>query len=88
MDTEEIGSDHSSTEEQQHGIVISTATVTLLVPFFGYVMSFIGAFLCISASIVIPSLYYLKINKASFRRLDIEQSIHSHNDTKGLLLEQ
>lgn len=46
-------------------LVISTVFVALAVPFFGYVMAFIGAFLSISVSMLFPCLCYLKINKAS-----------------------
>ncbi|KAL0358095.1 UNVERIFIED_CONTAM: Amino acid transporter AVT1J [Sesamum calycinum] len=52
-------------------LVISTVMVALVVPFFGYVMAFMGAFLSISASILFPCLCYLKINKAS-RRFGVE----------------
>ncbi|KAK4402989.1 Amino acid transporter AVT1I [Sesamum angolense] len=55
----------------QTSLVISTVMVALVVPFFGYVMAFIGAFLSISASILFPCLCYLKINKAS-RRFGVE----------------
>ncbi|KAA8529421.1 hypothetical protein F0562_033780 [Nyssa sinensis] len=48
-------------------LVISTVFVALTVPFFGYVMAFIGAFLSISVSILFPCLCYLKINKATGR---------------------
>ncbi|PIN17165.1 Amino acid transporter [Handroanthus impetiginosus] len=44
-------------------LVINTVIVALLVPFFGYMMAFIGAFLSISGSILFPCLCYLKINK-------------------------
>ncbi|KAL2516996.1 Transmembrane amino acid transporter family protein [Abeliophyllum distichum] len=52
-------------------LVISTVIVALVIPFFGSVMAFIGAFLSISASILFPCLCYLKINKAS-RKFGIE----------------
>ncbi|KAI3729199.1 hypothetical protein L6452_17852 [Arctium lappa] len=42
-------------------LVISTVFVALMVPFFGYVMAFIGAFLSITVSILFPCLCYLKI---------------------------
>lgn len=45
-------------------LVISTVVVALTIPFFGYVMTFIGAFLSISASMLFPCLCYLKIKKA------------------------
>ncbi len=46
-------------------IVISTVVVALTVPFFGYVMAFIGAFLSVTASMLLPCLCYLKINKTA-----------------------
>ncbi|KAK6159952.1 hypothetical protein DH2020_003333 [Rehmannia glutinosa] len=52
-------------------LVISTVIVALVVPFFGYVMAFIGAFLSISAAVLFPCLCYLKINKAS-RKFGVE----------------
>ncbi|KAJ9548954.1 hypothetical protein OSB04_021497 [Centaurea solstitialis] len=42
-------------------LVISTVFVALMVPFFGYVMAFIGASLSITVSILFPCLCYLKI---------------------------
>ncbi|XP_057777213.1 amino acid transporter AVT1I-like [Salvia miltiorrhiza] len=52
-------------------LVVSSVVIALIVPFFGYVMAFIGAFLSVSASILFPCLCYLKINKAS-RQLGFE----------------
>ncbi|KAJ9709313.1 hypothetical protein PVL29_001000 [Vitis rotundifolia] len=46
-------------------LVISTAVVALTVPFFGYIMEFIGAFLSVTVSLLFPCIFYLKINKAS-----------------------
>ncbi|XP_059448578.1 amino acid transporter AVT1I-like [Corylus avellana] len=46
-------------------IVISTVCVACTVPFFGYVMAFIGAFLSVSGSMILPCLCYLKINKTA-----------------------
>ena len=46
-------------------IVISTVVVALTVPFFGYVMAFVGAFLSVTASMLLPCLCYLKINKTA-----------------------
>lgn len=46
-------------------LVISTVVVALAVPFFGYVMEFIGAFLSVAVSMLFPCIFYLKINKAS-----------------------
>ncbi|XP_059447675.1 amino acid transporter AVT1I-like [Corylus avellana] len=44
-------------------LVISTAFVACTVPFFGYVMAFIGAFTGVTLSILLPCLCYLKMNK-------------------------
>ncbi|PON58312.1 Amino acid transporter [Parasponia andersonii] len=52
-------------------IVLSTLIVALLVPFFGYVMAFIGAFLSVTVSMLLPCLFYLKINKVA-RRFGLE----------------
>lgn len=46
-------------------LVGSTVVVALAVPFFGYMMEFIGAFLGVSTSMLFPCIFYLKINKAS-----------------------
>ncbi|KAL6976626.1 hypothetical protein U1Q18_025413 [Sarracenia purpurea var. burkii] len=42
-------------------LVINTVIVALAIPFFGYVMAFIGSFLSINISILFPCLCYLKI---------------------------
>lgn len=52
-------------------VVISTVIVALSVPFFGYLMSLVGAFLSMSASIIIPCLCYLKIS-GSYKRFGWE----------------
>lgn len=46
-------------------LVLSNVAVALTVPFFGYLMSLVGAFLSITASIILPCLCYLKINSGS-----------------------
>ncbi|XP_052880633.1 amino acid transporter AVT1I-like isoform X2 [Gossypium arboreum] len=46
-------------------LVISTVIVALTIPFFGYVMAFIGSFLSVTASMLLPCLCYLKLNKAA-----------------------
>ncbi|GAV58094.1 Aa_trans domain-containing protein [Cephalotus follicularis] len=51
--------------------VLSTAVVALAVPLFGYLMSLVGAFLSITASIILPSLCYLKIS-GSYKRFGFE----------------
>ncbi|XP_021807559.1 amino acid transporter AVT1I-like [Prunus avium] len=52
-------------------IVISTVLVALMVPFFSYVMAFVGAFLSVTVSVLLPCLFYLKINVAA-RRFGLE----------------
>ncbi|KAI8556253.1 hypothetical protein RHMOL_Rhmol05G0238300 [Rhododendron molle] len=52
-------------------LVISITVVALAVPFFGYVMAFIGSFLSVSASILFPCLCYLSIYKG-YRRFGLE----------------
>ncbi|KAH9740116.1 Amino acid transporter AVT1I [Citrus sinensis] len=49
------------------GFVISTVIVALVVPFFGYLMALVGAFLSMTASVILPCLCYLKISGA-YRR--------------------
>lgn len=55
-------------------LVMSTVFVALLVPFFGYVMAFIGAFLSITVSILFPCLCYWKI-AIGFKRIGVEMSV-------------
>ncbi|MBA0614530.1 hypothetical protein Godav_014820, partial [Gossypium davidsonii] len=43
-------------------VVMSTLLVALAVPFFGSLMSLVGAFLSINASVTLPCLCYLKIS--------------------------
>uniref|UniRef100_K3XSJ3 Amino acid transporter transmembrane domain-containing protein n=1 Tax=Setaria italica TaxID=4555 RepID=K3XSJ3_SETIT len=45
-------------------VVVSTAAVASTVPFFGYLMSFIGSFLSVMATVIFPCLCFLKIYKA------------------------
>ncbi|KAK9272854.1 hypothetical protein L1049_003232 [Liquidambar formosana] len=52
-------------------LVISTVIVALAVPFFGDLMSLVGAFLSVTASLLLPCLCYLKISGA-YRRFDFE----------------
>ncbi|RHN41025.1 putative amino acid transporter, transmembrane domain-containing protein [Medicago truncatula] len=52
-------------------IVVSSVFVALFVPFFGYIMAFIGAFLSVAMSWLFPCLCYLKMNKAA-RRFGLE----------------
>lgn len=43
-------------------LVVSTIFVALAVPFFGYLMSLVGAFLSVTASVILPCLCYVKIS--------------------------
>ncbi|XP_016510810.1 amino acid transporter AVT1I-like [Nicotiana tabacum] len=43
-------------------LVISTIIVALAIPLFGYLMSLVGAFLSITASIILPCLCFVKIS--------------------------
>lgn len=45
-------------------VVVSTAVVASTVPFFGYLMSFIGSFLSVMATVIFPCLCFLKIYRA------------------------
>lgn len=45
-------------------LVISTVIVAITVPFFGDLMSLVGAILSVTASILLPCLCYLKISGA------------------------
>lgn len=44
------------------GLVVSTIVVAVAVPFFAYLMSLVGAFLSVTASIILPCLCYIKIS--------------------------
>ncbi|CAO2179339.1 unnamed protein product [Urochloa humidicola] len=53
-------------------VVFSTAVAASTVPFFGYLMSFIGSFLSVMATVIFPCLCFLKIYKAEgIRRVEI-----------------
>lgn len=55
-------------------LVTSTVIVALSVPFFAYLMSFVGALLSVTASIILPSLCYLKIS-GTYRRFGFEMVV-------------
>ncbi|PSS33690.1 Vacuolar amino acid transporter like [Actinidia chinensis var. chinensis] len=55
-------------------LVISSVIVALAIPFFGSLMSLVGAFLSVTASILLPCLCYLKIS-GTYRRLGFEVMI-------------
>jgi vesicular inhibitory amino acid transporter len=46
-------------------IVASSVLVALYIPFFAYIMAFIGAFLSVAITLLFPCLCYLKINKVA-----------------------
>ncbi|KAK8687974.1 hypothetical protein V6N13_086763 [Hibiscus sabdariffa] len=48
-------------------LMISTVLVALTVPFFGSLMSLVGAFLSITASVILPCVCYLKISGTYLR---------------------
>ncbi|XP_058736368.1 amino acid transporter AVT1I-like [Vicia villosa] len=52
-------------------LVISNVIVALSVPFFGSLMSLVGAFLSVTASILLPCLCYLKISD-TYRKFGFE----------------
>lgn len=52
-------------------LMISTVVVALSLPFFGYLMSLVGALLSATASITIPCLCYLKIS-GIYKKIGIE----------------
>lgn len=53
-------------------VVVSTAVVASTVPFFGYLMSFIGSFLSVMATVIFPCLCFLKIYMAvGIRRIEV-----------------
>ncbi|CAN4115746.1 unnamed protein product [Withania somnifera] len=55
-------------------LVISTAVVALAIPLFGYLMSLVGAFLSVTASVVLPCLCFLKIS-GIYQRVGFEQVV-------------
>ncbi|XP_071703491.1 amino acid transporter AVT1I-like [Rutidosis leptorrhynchoides] len=52
-------------------LVISTVFVALVVPFFGYLMAFIGAFMSIAVSVLFPCLCYWKL-VIGFKKFRVE----------------
>ncbi|ESQ30549.1 hypothetical protein EUTSA_v10011997mg, partial [Eutrema salsugineum] len=57
------------------GLVLGTMLVALVVPFFGYVMSLIGALMSSCTSIVFPCVMYLKITKIHRRCWEFESVV-------------
>ncbi|KAK6129253.1 hypothetical protein DH2020_036962 [Rehmannia glutinosa] len=52
-------------------LVLSTIVVAMAVPFFEYLMSLVGAFLSVTASVILPCLCFLKIS-GIYRRFGIK----------------
>lgn len=52
-------------------LLISSVIVALTIPFFGYLMSLVGAFLSVTTSILVPCLCYLKIS-GTHRNIEFE----------------
>lgn len=53
-------------------VLVSTVAVASMVPFFGFLMSFIGSFLSVMATVFFPCLCYIKIYKAKgLRRVEV-----------------
>ncbi|CAK9162910.1 unnamed protein product [Ilex paraguariensis] len=52
-------------------LVISTVIVALALPFFGYLMSLVGSLLSVTASILFPCLFYLKIS-GTYKKLSFD----------------
>ncbi|XP_020203730.1 amino acid transporter AVT1I [Cajanus cajan] len=46
-------------------LVVGTVLMALFMPFFGYIMAFIGASFSVAISLLFPCICYLKINKAA-----------------------
>lgn len=46
-------------------LLVTTLIVAMSIPFFAYVMAFIGAFSGVTTSILIPCMCYLKINQGA-----------------------
>lgn len=49
-------------------LVTAAVVVALGVPFFGYVMAFIGSFLSLTSAVVLPCLFYIRIMRHKITR--------------------
>nr|XP_043618381.1 amino acid transporter AVT1I-like [Erigeron canadensis] len=68
-------------------LMISTVVVALSLPFFGYLMSLVGALLSATTSITIPCLCYLKIcGGCSKKRIGLEMMIVGFIALIGLIV--
>ncbi|KAL3844664.1 hypothetical protein ACJIZ3_002067 [Penstemon smallii] len=56
------------------GLVLSTIIVALAIPFFEYLMALVGAFLSVTASVILPCLCFLKIS-GIYRRFGFESVV-------------
>ncbi|KAL0343878.1 UNVERIFIED_CONTAM: Amino acid transporter AVT1I [Sesamum angustifolium] len=66
-------------------LVCSSVIVALTVPYFGYLMSLVGAFLSVTTSILLPCFCYLKISGA-YRKIGLELAISSSVVLMGLII--
>ncbi|KAL8530668.1 hypothetical protein ACS0TY_007635 [Phlomoides rotata] len=66
-------------------LVGSTVIVALTIPFYGYLMSLVGAFTTVAASILLPCLCYLKIS-GTYRKLCFESVIIVLTAVMGLVI--
>ncbi|PHT83655.1 hypothetical protein T459_12098 [Capsicum annuum] len=66
-------------------LVISSVIVALTIPFFGYLMSLVGAFLSVTTSILLPCSCYLKIT-GTHRKLNFELVIIGFTIVIGIII--
>ncbi|KMT17325.1 hypothetical protein BVRB_2g040170 isoform B [Beta vulgaris subsp. vulgaris] len=57
-------------------LVATQVIIALVVPFFGHLISLVGAFLSVTASITLPCLCFLKISGANLGNEQEQQGIH------------
>ncbi|WOL20273.1 hypothetical protein Cni_G29077 [Canna indica] len=69
-------------------IVLSTVIIALGVPFFGYLMAFIGSFLSVMMSILVPCICYLKIFKLNgIQMVELVRASSNTSTDKNLEIE-
>ncbi|XP_002993770.2 amino acid transporter AVT1B [Selaginella moellendorffii] len=68
----QVSKNHFASVLIRTSLVTSTLFVALMIPFFGFVMAFIGSFLSLTGSLILPSACYLSI---SGRRIPKTQAI-------------
>lgn len=66
-------------------LVGTSVIVALTLPFFGYLMSLVGALFSVTGSILLPCLCYLKISRA-YRKLGFELAIIGFIMSMGLVI--